>query len=270
MSRANGQTCSVNFFRNSFARAALLAAGTKVGRALRCPPRRARSARPTIHDRRLSFGQIALLAAGLALAGAPAARADGPPEANTNRPAVLVLGDSLAAGLGVDPSEAYPALLQKKIDAAGLNFTIINGGVSGDTSAGGLRRLPWYLGRKIDVLFLELGANDGLRGVPPAATRANLQAIIDAAKTACPGIKIVIAGMRLPPNLGQDYTDAFEKIFPALARENHAALVPFLLEGVGGKPELNAPDQIHPTAEGHKIVAENVWKILKPALEAKP
>ena len=180
-----------------------------------------------------------------------------------------MLGDSLAAGLGVDPEEAYPALLQKKIDAAGLNFAVINGGVSGDTSAGGLRRIAWYLRRKIDVLVLELGGNDGLRGVPPGETRTNLQGIIDAARKSQPAIKIVIAGMRLPPNLGQDYIAEFERIFPALARENRAALVPFLLEGVGGKPDLNAPDQIHPTAEGHKIVAENVWKILKPVLEAK-
>jgi acyl-CoA thioesterase-1 len=212
----------------------------------------------------------ALLAAWFPLAGAVFAQMDDPPEANTNRPAILVLGDSLAAGLGVDPSEAYPALLQKKVDAAGLNFAVINGGVSGDTSAGGLRRINWYLRRRIDVLILELGGNDGLRGVPPAATRTNLQAIIDTAKKARPNMKIVIAGMRLPPNLGQDYTGAFEKIYPALARENRAALVPFLLEGVGGRPELNATDQIHPTAEGHQIVAENVWKILKPLLDAKP
>ena len=211
----------------------------------------------------------ALLAGWLALAGALAAQIDDPPEADTNRPAILVLGDSLAAGLGVDPSEAYPALLQKKVDAAGLNYAVINGGVSGDTSAGGLRRINWYLRRRIDVLILELGGNDGLRGVPPA-TRTNLQAIIDTAKKTWPNIKIVIAGMRLPPNLGQEYTDAFERVFPALARENRAALVPFLLEGVGGKPELNATDQIHPTAEGHQIVAENVWKILKPVLEGKP
>jgi acyl-CoA thioesterase-1 len=211
-----------------------------------------------------------LIAAWLALAGAPAARADGPPDAATNRPAILVLGDSLAAGYGVDPGEAYPALLQKKLDAAGLRFEVINGGVSGDTSAGGLRRVDWYLRRKIAVLILELGGNDGLRGVPPAATRTNLQAIIDVSKKAWPEIKIVIAGMRLPPNLGQEYTDDFEKVFPALARDNHAALVPFLLEGVGGRPELNGPDQIHPTAEGHRIVAGNVWKILKPALEAGP
>jgi acyl-CoA thioesterase-1 len=170
----------------------------------------------------------------------------------------------------VDPGEAYPALLQKKVDAAGLNFEVINGGVSGDTSAGGLRRAQWYLRRKLEVLILELGGNDGLRGVAPEATRTNLQAIIDAAKKTYPDIRIVIAGMRMPPNLGREYTDAFEKIFPALARENHAALVPFLLEGVGGKPDLNAPDQIHPTAEGHRVVAENVWKILRPVLEAKP
>lgn len=219
---------------------------------------------------RNGIAKTALLAAWLALAGAPGARAADPPGADTNRPAVLVLGDSLAAGLGVDPGEAYPALLQKKADAAGLNFEVINGGISGDTSAGGLSRVHWYLRRKIEVLILELGGNDGLRGVPLAATRTNLQAIIDTAKKACPDLRIVIAGMRMPPNLGQDYTDAFEKIFPALARENHAALVPFLLEGVGGKPDLNAPDQIHPTAEGHRIVAENVWKILGPMLEAKP
>ena len=212
----------------------------------------------------------ALAAVWLALAGALPARAQDPPAANTNRPAILVLGDSLAAGYGVDPSEAYPALLQKKLDAAGLNFTVINGGVSGDTSAGGLRRVAWYLRRKIDVLVLELGGNDGLRGVPPAATRTNLQAIIDTAKRSYPDIKIVIAGMRMPPNMGQDYTDAFEQIYPALARENRAALVPFLLEGVGGKPELNGPDQMHPTADGHKIVADNVWKVLGPMLEAKP
>jgi len=214
--------------------------------------------------------KAALLAACLVPAGAPGARADDSPGANTNRPAILVLGDSLAAGLGVDPSEAYPALLQKKVDAAGLNFAVINGGVSGDTSAGGLRRINWYLRRRIEVLILELGGNDGLRGVPPGATRTNLQAIIDTAKKTCPDLKIVIAGMRLPPNLGRDYTDAFERIFPALARENRAALVPFLLEGVGGKPELNATDQMHPTAQGHQIVAENVWKILKPVLLPKP
>ena len=185
---------------------------------------------------------------------------------NTNRPAVLVLGDSLAAGYGVDPNEAYPALLQGKIDTAGLNFTVVNGGVSGDTTAGGLRRVNWYLRRKTAVLILELGGNDGLRGVDPATTRSNLQAIIDTAKKTYPDIKVVIAGMRMPPNLGADYTKAFENVFPEVAQTNHAALVPFLLEGVGGIPDLNQADQIHPTPEGHKIVAENVWKVLRPVL----
>ncbi len=215
------------------------------------------------------IARTALLAACLPLAGVLLAKDGVAPTSITNRPAILVLGDSLSAGLGVDPGEAYPALLQKKIDAAGLNFEIINGGVSGDTSAGGRRRISWYLTRRIDVLILELGGNDGLRGVPPATTQTNLQAIIDTARQANPQIKIVIAGMRLPPNLGREYTGAFERIFPALASGNRAALVPFLLEGVGGNPELNAADQIHPTAKGHQIVAENVWKILKPVLEAK-
>jgi acyl-CoA thioesterase-1 len=189
-----------------------------------------------------------------------------PSATDTNRPAILVLGDSIAAGYGVDPEEAYPALLQKKIDAAGLNFTVINGGLSGDTTAGGLRRINWYLRRKIDVLVLELGGNDGLRGVPLGETRTNLQGIIDRARKAWPEMKIVVAGMRMPSNLGKDYTEGFAKIFPEVAETNHAALVPFLLEGVGGHPDLNNADQIHPTAEGHKIVAENVWKVLGPVL----
>jgi acyl-CoA thioesterase-1 len=188
-------------------------------------------------------------------------------DATAGRPAILVLGDSLSAGYGVDPDQAYPALLQKKIDAAGLNFTIVNAGLSGDTTAGGLRRLNWLLQRKIDVLILELGANDGLRGVPAGATRSNLQATIDQARQAYPRIKILIAGMQMPPNLGQDYIQAFNRIFPDLAEKNHTALIPFLLEGVAGNPAVNLPDGIHPTAEGHKIVCENVWRILKPMLE---
>ncbi len=188
-------------------------------------------------------------------------------DATADRPAILVLGDSLSAGYGVDPDQAYPALLSKKIDGAGLNFTIINAGLSGDTSAGGLRRLNWLLHRKIDVLILELGANDGLRGVPVEATRSNLQAIIDRATQTNPRIKVLIAGMQMPPNLGQDYLRAFNRIFPDLAKKNHAALIPFLLEGVAGNPALNLADGIHPTAKGHKIVAENAWKILKPMLE---
>jgi acyl-CoA thioesterase I len=188
-------------------------------------------------------------------------------EQTPQRPAILVLGDSLSAGYGVDPDQAYPALLQKKIDSAELNFTLINAGLSGDTTAGGLRRLNWLLRRRIDVLILELGGNDGLRGVPVAATRSNLQVMIDNARQANPQVKIVLAGMQMPPNLGQDYVHAFSRIFPELAEKNHATLIPFLLEGVGGNPSLNQADGIHPTAEGHKIVCENVWKVLKPILE---
>jgi acyl-CoA thioesterase-1 len=187
-------------------------------------------------------------------------------QAPSQRKTVVVLGDSLAAGYGVEPQEAFPTLLQEKISAAGLNYTVINAGVSGDTSSDGLNRINWLLKRKIDVLILELGGNDGLRGVPVATTKANLQSILDRVKQKFPNTKIIIAGMRMPPNLGDDYTTAFRGLFAELAEKNHAALVPFLLEGVGGKPELNQPDHIHPTSEGHKIVAENVWKVLKPVL----
>ena len=191
-------------------------------------------------------------------------------KASAARKAVVVLGDSIAAGYGVDPSEAYPALLQKKIDAAGLNFTVVNAGVSGDTSADGLNRINWLLKRRIDVLVLELGGNDGLRGVPAATTETNLQAIIDRVKQKYPRAQVVIAGMQMPPNMGEAYTTAFRQIFPTLAEKNHAALVPFLLEGVGGDPKLNQPDHIHPTVEGHRIVAENVWKVLEPVLANFP
>lgn len=180
---------------------------------------------------------------------------------------IVVLGDSLAAGYGLDLSEAFPALLQKKIEAAGLKFSVVNAGLSGDTTAGGLRRIDWLLKRRVDVLVLELGGNDGLRGIPVGVTRTNLQLIIDRTKQKYPQARIVVAGMQMPPNMGAEYNTAFANIFPDLAQANGAALVPFLLEGVGGKPELNLPDMIHPTAEGQKIVAENVWKVLKPVLE---
>lgn len=186
---------------------------------------------------------------------------------DNDRHTIVVLGDSLAAGYGLDLSEAFPALLQKKIEVAGLKFSVVNAGLSGDTSAGGLRRIDWLLKRRVDVLVLELGGNDGLRGIPVGVTRTNLQSIIDRTKQKYPQARIVVAGMQMPPNMGADYNTAFAKIFPDLAQANAAALVPFLLEGVGGKPDLNLPDMIHPTAEGHRIVAENVWKVLKPVLE---
>lgn len=214
------------------------------------------------------LGPLHVLAAAILclLACAPARGADAAP---ASRPAIVVLGDSLSAGYGVDPDQAYPALLQKKIDAAGLNFTLVNAGVSGDTSAGGLRRLNWLLHRPMAVLILELGGNDGLRGLPVSATRSNLQGAIDRARQTYPRIKILIAGMQMPPNLGQDYVHAFNEIYPDLAKKNHAALVPFLLAGVAGNPALNLPDGIHPTAQGHKILCENVWKVLKPILEER-
>lgn len=184
------------------------------------------------------------------------------------RRAILILGDSLAAGAGVDPDEAFPALLQKKVEEAGLKYEVVNAGVSGDTSAGGLRRIDWLLRRKIDILVLELGGNDGLRGISPGTTRTNLQTIIERTKARYPQAKIVIAGMQMPPNMGEEYNKAFREIFPDLAKANKAALVPFLLEGVGGKTELNLPDQIHPNPQGHEIVAQNVWKVLKPLLNS--
>jgi acyl-CoA thioesterase I len=202
-----------------------------------------------------------LLAAALMMVALPSVFAE-------TRKTVVVLGDSLAAGFGVEPGEAYPALLQGKINAAGLPYTIVDAGVSGDTTSDGLGRIDWLLRRKMDVLIVELGGNDGLRGVPAATIQSNLQAIIDRARKKYPAIKIVIAGMRMPTNLGADYVGAFARVFPEIARKNQTALVPFLLEGVGGDASLNQADGIHPTAEGHKLLAENVWKVLKPILES--
>ena len=167
------------------------------------------------------------------------------------RRTVVVLGDSLAAGLGVEPEQSFPALLQKKIDAAGWAYTVVNAGVSGDTSADGLARIDWLLRRRIDVLVLELGGNDGLRGIPVSATSTNLQGILDRVAQKYPRARVIVTGMQMPPNMGEEYTTAFRKIFPDLAAKNHAALVPFLLEGVGGKPELNQDDHLHPTAADH-------------------
>lgn len=182
---------------------------------------------------------------------------------------ILFLGNSLSAGLGVDPAQAFPALIQKKIEEQKLNYKVVNAGLSGETSAGGLRRVDWLLKQKVDILVLELGGNDGLRGISVDAMRSNLQGIIDRAKAKYPDIKIVIAGMQAPPNLGADYANAFKSVFAELAKKNRVALVPFLLEGVGGNPKLNLPDGIHPTPEGHRIIAETVWKTLEPLLTAR-
>jgi acyl-CoA thioesterase-1 len=181
---------------------------------------------------------------------------------------VLFFGDSLTAGLGLeDPSaQAFPALIQKKLDDAGLPWRAVNAGLSGETSAGGLRRVDWILRQRVEMFVLELGGNDGLRGLPPETTRANLQAIIDRVRAKSPTTKIVLVGIAAPPNMGADFTRAFAAIFPELAEKNGVALIPFLLEGVGGRPELNQPDGIHPNVPGHAIVAETVWTVLKPLL----
>ena len=181
---------------------------------------------------------------------------------------LLFLGDSLTAGDGIDPSHAFPALIQAKIDAKRWNIKVINAGQSGDTSAGGLARLDWLLKNRVDVLVIELGANDGLRGLPVEVTRKNLQTIIDRTRQRYPPVKVVIAGMKVPPNMGRDYGTRFEAIFPALAKKNQGVLIPFILEGVAGVRELNLPDGIHPTAEGHWVIAGNLWKILEPLISS--
>lgn len=183
--------------------------------------------------------------------------------------AILFLGDSLTAGYGLDEARAFPALVQAKIDSLGWSFEVINGGLSGETSAGGLRRVTWLLRRKIDILVLALGGNDGLRGIPTSEMQQNLQGIIDRARTTYPDVQIILAGMEAPPNLGDAYTAAFRTVFPTLAEKNRIPLIPFLLEGVGGIATLNLPDRIHPNAQGHRIIAETVWHALKPILEGE-
>ncbi|MBC8094780.1 MAG: arylesterase [Akkermansiaceae bacterium] len=216
----------------------------------------------------LKFPALLRLCLGLLLTASATVAAE-----STNTPpaaakcTIVVLGDSLAAGNGVDPEESFPAQLQQKIDQQKWNFTVVNAGLSGDTSAGGLRRIQWLLRQQIDVLILELGGNDGLRGLLPGATKTNLQAIIDRTRSRYPNVQIVIAGMKMPPNMGEDYRKRFEQIFDELARSNQAALVPFLLEGVGGRADMNQDDRIHPTAEGQRVLAENVWRVLQPLLE---
>ncbi|APZ47480.1 arylesterase [Polaribacter reichenbachii] len=181
---------------------------------------------------------------------------------------VVFFGDSLTAGYGLDDVEnAFPGFIQQKIDSLGLKYIVVNSGISGETTSGGKNRIDWVLNQKPDVFILELGANDGLRGVNLSETKNNLQFIVDAVKTKYPDTKIVLAGMQIPPNMGQDYTSEFKNIFPDLAKKNNLTLVPFLLENVGGIPSLNQSDGIHPTKEGHKILASNVWEVLLPVLK---
>jgi len=175
---------------------------------------------------------------------------------------IVFFGNSLTAGYGLDPREAFPALIQNKLDSLGLKYNVINAGLSGETTSGGNSRVEWVLNQKPDVFILELGANDGLRGIPLAETRANLQSIIDKVRKKNPEAIIVLAGMQIPPNMGPEYTSEFRTIFPELAESNEIALIPFLLDGVAGIPDLNQRDGIHPTAEGQIIVASNVWRVL--------
>ena len=180
---------------------------------------------------------------------------------------ILFFGNSLTAGYGLDdPSAAFPALIQVRIDSLGLPYSVVNAGVSGETSSGGNSRIDWILKQPVDLFILELGANDGLRGIPIEETKKNLQAIIDKVKTKNKDVKIILAGMLVPPNMGPDYSKAFKELFPELAKKNETLFIPFILEGVAGEEKLNQGDGIHPTAEGHRMVMENVWKVVKDFL----
>jgi acyl-CoA thioesterase-1 len=194
---------------------------------------------------------------------------DPPPHPDGERGRVVFLGTSLTAGLGVDPANAYPALIQAKIDSAGLPYTAVNAGVSGETSAGALRRIDWLLQQPVAVLVIETGANDALRGLNVDTMSANIQAVIDHARKLNPPPAIVLVGMRAPPNMGPDYVRRFRAAFPALAEKNEVPLVPFLLDGVAGRPSLNQGDMIHPTAQGQRIVAATVWRVVGPVLRGE-
>ncbi len=208
-----------------------------------------------------------LLGFGLGLGlGASLVAAELAAGAGTATRTLLVLGDSLGAGYGVGPEEAWPARVQERITQAQLPYTVVNASVSGDTTAGGLRRLDWQLKRPVDVLVLELGGNDGLRGLPPATTRSNLTSIITRTRARNPHVAVVVAGMQMPLNMGLEFARDFAAVFPEVARKQEATLIPSLLASVAGIPELNQGDQIHPTAAGHALVASNVWTVLEPVL----
>jgi acyl-CoA thioesterase-1 len=180
------------------------------------------------------------------------------------RPIIMFLGTSITAGLGLDPSQAYPAVIQRRLDSLNLSYQVVNRGESGETSAGALQRIDWLLRQKPAILVIETGANDGLRGQDPGSTKANIQRIIDRVRDQSPGTRIVLAGMRTLPNMGGRYLREFVKIYPDLAHTNGLPLIPFILEGVGGVDSLNQADGIHPTPAGQRIVAENVWRVLGP------
>jgi acyl-CoA thioesterase-1 len=189
--------------------------------------------------------------------------------ARTDRPTILFVGTSLTAGLGLDPARAYPALIGRRIDSLGLNYQVINAGVSGQTSAGTLRSIDWLMRQPVDAVVLETGANDGLRALSVDSMRANIQSTIDRIRARHPSARIYLVGMEAPPNLGPSYTAAFRAVFPELAARNGATFIPFLLDGVAGVDSLNQPDGMHPNEKGAAIVAENVWRVLEPALRGR-
>ncbi|GAB2612403.1 arylesterase [Belliella aquatica] len=180
---------------------------------------------------------------------------------------ILFFGNSLSAGYGIEAEDAFPGLVAARIDSLNLNYRVINGGLSGETTASGLSRLDWFLEEEPSIFVLELGGNDGLRGIDLAETKKNLKAIIQLVKSKYPETKILLAGMQIPPNMGQEYTSDFQKLYPQIAQEEDVELIPFLLEGVAGDPDLNLPDRIHPTEEGHQIVFENIWPFIETMLE---
>lgn len=186
-----------------------------------------------------------------------------PHTATSKDKTIVFFGNSITAGYGLDLSEAFPARIQEKLDSMHLPYKVVNAGVSGETSSGGRSRIDWILKQQVDIFVLELGGNDGLRGIPISETKKNLQAIIDRVKQKYPSAKIIITGMQMPPNMGRKYTTEFKGMFPDLAKQNGISIVPFILEGVGGNAGLNQSDGIHPTAEGHRILANNVWSVLK-------
>lgn len=179
---------------------------------------------------------------------------------------ILFFGNSLTAGMGLDPNEAFPARIQEKLDSLNLSFKTINAGLSGETTASGKNRVAWVLNQEVAIFVLELGANDGLRGIPLEETRKNLQDIIDIVRAKDPSTLIVLAGMQIPPNMGPEYTEGFKNIFPELAEKNNLLLIPFLLDHVAGIPELNQADGIHPTEEGHRIISETIWPFIDKAI----
>ena len=188
-------------------------------------------------------------------------------EEKSDEKIILFFGNSLTAAYGIDPEDGFAGLTQQRIDSLDLNYRVINGGLSGETTAGGLSRLDWFLEDEPDIFVLELGGNDGLRGIKLTETKSNLLKIIDKVRSKFPDTKIILAGMQIPPNMGQEYATEFTEMYPAVAEEKDVTLIPFLLENVGGIPELNLPDGIHPTEEGHKIVFETIWPYVKSQIE---